>query len=39
MVQCDNEVSMRVINYGRSRSVFLNKCARELLYVAAQQAN
>ena len=36
IVQCDNEVSANVINYGRSRSQFLNKCARELLYIAAQ---
>lgn len=36
MVQCDNEVSAKVINSGRSRSAFLNKCSRELLYVAAK---
>ena len=35
LVECDNEVTTRVINYGRSRSYYLNKCARELLYVAA----
>jgi hypothetical protein len=36
LVQCDNEVSTMVINFGRSRSQFLNLCARELLFVAAQ---
>lgn len=36
IVECDNEVSTKVINNGRSRSQFLNKCAKELLYVAAQ---
>ena len=36
IVQCDNEVSAKVINSGRSRSKFLNKYARELLYVAAR---
>ena len=35
VVQCDSEVSANIINHGRSRSVYLNKCARELLYVAA----
>ena len=34
VVQCDSEVSANIIHHGWSRSVYLNKCARELLYVA-----
>ena len=34
-VQCDSEVSTNIINHDHSRSVYLNKCNWELLYVAA----
>lgn len=35
-VACDNEAVVNVVNSGRSRDQFLQACARELLFVAAQ---
>ena len=35
LVQCDNEVSVVVINSGRTRDKFLQACLRELHFIAA----
>ncbi len=34
-VQCDNEVSLTVINSGRTRDWFFQWCLRELAFIAA----
>ena len=36
LVQCDNQVSVEVLNSGRGRDPFMLSCLRELLYWAAQ---
>ena len=36
MIQCDNLVSVEVINTGRDREKFLLKCLRELTLLAAR---
>ena len=35
MIKCDNQVTVTVINTGKSRNQFLQSCLRELLFVAA----
>jgi hypothetical protein len=36
MIKCDNQVTVTVINTGKSRNQFLQSCLRELLFVAAR---
>jgi hypothetical protein len=36
MIKCDNQVTVTVINTGKSRNQFLQNCLRELLFVAAR---
>ncbi|CAG2238689.1 unnamed protein product [Mytilus edulis] len=35
MIKCDNQVTVTVINTGRSRNQFLQSCLREICFVAA----
>ncbi|VDI43591.1 Hypothetical predicted protein [Mytilus galloprovincialis] len=35
IIKCDNQVTVTVINTGRSRNQFLQSCLREICFVAA----
>lgn len=35
MIFCDNEASVQVLNTGHSRDSFMQKCLREICYVAS----
>jgi hypothetical protein len=38
VINCDNMVSVRVLNTGASRNSFLQSCLREICYIAAKRS-